>query len=303
MKHKNIILSVVVLCLIPLFANSAGELSRYVRLKISAGDLNSGISAVEDYKSKHGVDTEYLDAVGWLARGSELLKQYDNADKFVAELRQEIPVEPVDKDELIIPFGAAIEVEGKLLSSRKGKRAAVQFLEKEFSIAKNIGLRSRIRKNINLLSLEGVPAPELNIADFIGPQPQTLAALKGKPVLLFLWAQWCGDCKAQAKTLGSVLKKYQLKGLVIIAPTRFYGFIGDKKATPEEEKSQIKKVWTEVYSELESVAITIDEDTMVKYGASSTPSYVLIDKKGIVKHYRVTRLSESELSRMIESVL
>ena len=33
------------------------------------GRLASGAAAVEEYKKKNGVDAEYLDAVGWLARG------------------------------------------------------------------------------------------------------------------------------------------------------------------------------------------------------------------------------------------
>src|SRR4029434_633274 len=68
----------------------AGELVRVVRFKISAGDLASGAAAVEEYKRKNGVDAEYLDAVGWLARGAEMLRRPDEAAAYVAELRREI---------------------------------------------------------------------------------------------------------------------------------------------------------------------------------------------------------------------
>ena len=93
--------------LVPASARAADELARLVRFKLSAGDLASGEAAMEDYKRKTGVDADYLNALGWLARGAEILRRPEKAAQFVAELHREIPVE---KDELLIPYGAAIEV-------------------------------------------------------------------------------------------------------------------------------------------------------------------------------------------------
>lgn len=42
---------------------------------------------------------------------------------------------------------------------------------------------------------------------------------------------------------------------------------------------------------------------MVRYGASATPTFVLIDRKGIVRLYAPTRLTEAELSRRIEELI
>jgi thiol-disulfide isomerase/thioredoxin len=301
LKNSTLLTSLLTLALIALTADAAGELVRLVRLKLSAGDLASAVSAVEDYKEKHGVDAEYLDAVGWLARGAEMLKQPDAAAAYVAELRREIREE---KPDLTLPLGAAIEVEGKLRAAREGRGSALRFLEEEFSRAKDVALRSRIRKNINLLSLEGQPAPDFNKTDFIGTEPPSLAALKGKPALLFLWAHWCGDCKAQAGMLSRVLRKYRAQGLVVIAPTRYYGTGAENKpAAPAEEKAHMAKVWAEAYAGLEGVPILIDTDAMAQYGVSATPTYALIDRKGMVRFYSPTRLSEAELSRRIETVL
>jgi thiol-disulfide isomerase/thioredoxin len=273
-----------------------------VRLKLSAGDLASGEAAVEEYRRNTGVDAEYLDAVGWLARGAQMLGRTEAARAYVAELRREIPEE---KPDLLIPFGAAIEVEGRLRAAREGRGVAIRFLEEELSRARDTALRSRIRKNLDLLTLEGQPAPELAFSDHVGTESRALSTLRGKPVLLFLWANWCGDCKAQAGALERVYQRYRSRGLAIVAPTRFYGGKGadGKPTTPAEEKAQIEKVWKEAYAGLDGVPVPIDTETMVRYGASATPTFVLVDRKGIVRLYTPTRLSEAELSRRIEEVL
>jgi hypothetical protein len=42
---------------------------------------------------------------------------------------------------------------------------------------------------------------------------------------------------------------------------------------------------------------------MVRYGVSSNPTLVVVDKKGLIRHYTPTRMSEAELSRRIEELL
>ena len=291
----------ILLLLLTATTVQAAELTQAVRNKISAGDIASGQNLLEEYKLKNGVDAEYLNAVGWMARGAEMLRQYDLAAAYVAELRREIKAE---KTELIAPLGAAIEVESKLRAMRDGRGAALRFLSDELALAKNISLRARISKNINMLSLEGQSAIEINSANYAGSEPSKLMSLKGKPVLLFFWANWCGDCKGQAVALSRVWQKYRTRGLVLMAPTRLYGTSeGDKPITPAEEKTLIEKVWATTYTGLEGISIPIDTDAMVQYGVSATPTFVLVDRKGIVQLYAPTRLSEAELSRRIEAVL
>jgi cytochrome c biogenesis protein CcmG/thiol:disulfide interchange protein DsbE len=289
--------SLVIILALPLHG---ADLVRLVRYKLSAGDLVSGIAAVDDYKQSTGVDAEYLDAVGWLARGAEMLHRPDLAHEYVSELRKQIPAET---PELLVPLGAAIEVEGRLLAAEQGRGSAIRFWDGELAKTSAPALRSRISKDINLLSLEGSPAPAITGASHLGNTPPTLASLRGKPVLLYFWLAGCGDCKAQSPSLSRVWQKYRSQGLGMITVTRMYGTIGDKAATPEEEMVHTESIWKELYSGLEGVSAVIDTDTMVRYGASATPTFALVDRKGIVRLYSPTRLSEGELSRRIEELL
>jgi thiol-disulfide isomerase/thioredoxin len=206
---------------------------------------------------------------------------------------------------MLTPYGAAIEVEGRLIEARQGRGAAIRYFEDQLAKAKAPSLRSRISKNINLLSMEGHPAPALAGTDFVGAAaPPTLASLRGKPVLLFFFAEWCGDCKAQAASLARVWEKYKPRGLELIAATRLYSTPTDEKPmTPAEEKAKVESVWKENYKGLEGVPIAIGTDTMVRYGVSATPTFALVDRKGVVRLYSPTRLSEAELSRRIDEVL
>ncbi len=297
---RKILLAFVVCALIGP-SSRAGDLVRTVRYKLSAGDLASGIAAVEEYKLSTGVvDAEYLDATGWLARGAEMLGRPDLADQYVAELRREIPAE---KPDLVVPLGAAIEVQSKLIAARQGRGSAVRFLQNELRHANAVALRARIYKNINLLSLEGHPAPTLDQSEFIGAAPPSPLLPVGKPALLFFWYWGCGDCKAQSAPLARVWQKYREKGLTMITATRLYGTVDDKPATPAEERVQLEKVWKETYAGLEGVPTVISTNTIVRYGVSATPTFVLVDRKGMVRLYAPTRLSEAELSRRIDEVL
>ena len=111
----------------------------------------------------------------------------------------------------------------------------------------------RLNKNMNPISLEGQPAFPLTSKEWLGPKPPTIAELKGKPVVIFAWAHWCGDCKTQGPLLEKVVNNYSDSGIVVIAPTQRFGY-AEKRAPvgPEEELDYIEQVRDRVLS--------VDED-------------------------------------------
>jgi thiol-disulfide isomerase/thioredoxin len=272
-----------------------------VREAAAHNDFALGDSIIQKYRASQGVTPELILAVSWLGRGALAAKQLDKADSYAKETHrlalEELKKRPLDAEgELPIALGAAIEVEAQVLNDRGERAAGVALLKAELAKYATTSIRTRIQKNINLLSLEGKLAPALDEREFLGATPKPLASLKGKPVVLFFWAHWCGDCKQEAPILAEIEKEYAAKGLVVVAPTQRYGYVArGEEAGPTDETKYIDEVRHKFYQDLLNVPAPISEENFKNYGASTTPTVVLIDRQGIVRLYHPGRMTLEEL--------
>jgi len=153
------------------------------------------------------------------------------------------------------------------------------------------------------LSLEGKPAPALDISHWLGPKPTPLAALKGHPVLLFFWAHWCGDCKAEVPILARLMQTYGPRGLLLVGPTQHYGVVADGDASPEQETPYIDQVRRQYYVLLNAMPVPVSEQNFLRYGCSTTPTLVLIDRSGIVRLYHPGAMTYDALADNVKRVL
>jgi thiol-disulfide isomerase/thioredoxin len=287
----------------------AQSLVREVRADIAKSDFTQAEEQIEKYRTSRGVTSEMLEALSWLGRGALGSRQLDRAESY-ASATHELALgllkdRPLDADaHLPIALGAAIEVQAQVLGARGETSSAIELLERELRTYWDTSIRARIQKNIHLLSLEGKPAPALEAPEWLGPKPAPLGELKGRPVLLFFWAHWCGDCKWQSPILARLESEYGPKGLILIGPTQRYGYVaGGKDATPAEELKYIDEIRQRFYGDLAGMPVPVSQEDFRAYGASTTPTLVLIDRAGIVRLYHPGQMPYEELAPRVEAVL
>ena len=280
-----------------------------VRGAIKVNDFAAGDKLLAAYRAASGVTPDYLEALSWMGRGMLAGKNLEAAERYARETYElsvaELKKRPLDKEpRLPIALGAAIEVLAQVEAARGARSDAVLFLQKEVATYKGTSIEKRIWKNINLITLEGRPAPALEFSEYLGEKPPALASLKGNVVLLFFWAHWCGDCKQQGPILAELAKKYADQGFVVVAPTMRFGYVArGESAAPDVEMRYIAQVRQEFYPWMVDKPTPVSEATHMRFGVSSTPTLVLVDRAGIIRMYNPGRLPMEQLEPKVRAAL
>jgi Thiol-disulfide isomerase and thioredoxins len=289
-------------------SNSSLSIVVEVRQAIAKRDFALANSDIQAYQLHHGITPEMIEAVSWMARGALAARDFSQADAYAEQARRlalgQLTKRPLDEERhLPIALGAAIEVQAQVLADQSHRSEAIAFLTEQLTKYYDTSIRTRIQKNINLLTLEGKPALALQDSEYLGPKPWTLESLKGKPVLLFFWAHWCGDCKAEAPLLARLQSEYRGR-FALMGPTQRYGFVAKgKEAAPADELNYIEQIRDQYYGGLSDMPIPLGEETFKLYGVSTTPTLVLIDGRGIVRLYHPGQMSYPELKLQMDKLL
>lgn len=280
-----------------------------VRISLAQHNLPAAESQLESYRSAHGADPEYLEASSWIARAYLSQNQLDQANNWAKQVetsaRELLKHRALDAEpHLPLALGAAIEVEAQALALRGDKTQATALLRRNIAAYGTTSIRSRLQKNLNLIGFSGKTAPPLSVAKYIGIRPSSLTALKGSPVLLFFWAHWCADCKQEGPVISELSSEFAAKGLKVEAPTQLYGYAAyGETATPKDETAYIGRVWQHYYPGLQEVPVPVSKVNFDNYGASTTPTIVLVDRNGKVALYHPGVMSYDELRAAIERAL
>jgi thiol-disulfide isomerase/thioredoxin len=297
-------------------SSAQADLVGDVRAQLAQNSFSAAESELRTYKAQRGVTPEYLEAMSWMARGAAAMKQWDQAAAYASETRRlseqqlattkrKLDAEP----HLPIALGAAYEVLAQVLTEKdmaeKGQHAqAVSLLRAALARYGNTSIRARLQKSLNLLALVGQPAPPLQVTQYLGPKPPTLASLKGSPVLLFFWAHWCVDCKAEVPVIARLRQDFAPEGLVVIGPTQLYGYAAQgANATPAQERAYIESVRARYYASLPDMPVPVSKQNFNAYGASTTPTLVVLNRAGQVAMYHPGALSYDELRSAVQKAV
>ena len=286
-----------------------GDLVGDVRNRLAGSDFSGAESELRSYKSQRGVTPEYLEALSWMAREAAGMKQWTQATGYAGETRklceQQLTKRKLDAEpHLPLALGAAYEVLAQGMAERGQQSQAVALLRSALVRYGTTSIGPRLQKNLNLLSLVGRAAPPLQTVQYLGPKPPALASLKGSPVLLFFWAHWCGDCKAEVPIIARLRQEFAPAGLVVIGPTQLYGYAAQgADASRTQERAYIESVRQRYYAGLLDMAVPLSQQNFKTYGASTTPTLVVLNRAGQVALYHPGALSYDELRSSLQKVV
>jgi peroxiredoxin len=108
---------------------------------------------------------------------------------------------------------------------------------------------------------------------------------RGKPVLLEVFASWCGACEHAAPMVDEVYRDAQKSGVV---------FVGVSVDSDARAAKRVQEAWPIDYP------VAVDDGRVQRaYGVSLLPTFVLIDRDGKVKHTTSGVPSRRLLSRWL----
>lgn len=136
---------------------------------------------------------------------------------------------------------------------------------------------------------QGEPAPDFTLTDVDG-KAHSLAAYRGRPVVLYFWASWCPYCTNEMPQLNRVRAAYQEAGLEILAVNIL--------EQPAKARSVSRSLGVEY-------PVLLDETGAVTrtFAVRATPTYVLIDREGIYRDVIVGSPREGVLQAKLEPLL
>jgi thiol-disulfide isomerase/thioredoxin len=307
-SSRNMLLRIILLVVLLSGSAWAGIVDN-VRIALSQNNFSAAEAELSAYRNQRGVDPQYLEAYSWLARAALDEGQYDQAASYAKDTKalalEQLKQRPLDAEpHLPQALGAALEVQSQALAARGQRVQALALLQSALRTYAGTSIHDRLQKNVNLLTFQGKIAPALKADQFLGATSAAPDQFRGHPTLLFFWAHWCSDCKAEAPIITQLRSELAPKGFQVIGPTRLYGYTAQiEHASPADEMRYIDAVRHRFYSGLLDIPVPVSKHNFDVYGASTTPTLVLVDRAGKVAWYHPGAVPYAELRSQIEKVL
>lgn len=246
---------------------------------------------------------QYPEALSYISRAYALHKKSNDLNYYYAEIlvaNHRIEEAYTVLDEAVRNGKANQQITDKFRELYRNVKGSDNGLDTYLAgIKKELAVQAREELNRHMLNK---PAPLFSLTDLDG-HTVSLAALKGKVVVLDFWATWCGPCKKSFPAMQAALNKYQKDTDVTFL------FIH----TWENSEEPAKEAQAYIRDQKYNFQVLMDlKDPVLKknavvdsYGVTGIPAKFVIDKNGKIR-YQLTGFNGDtadaveELSYMIE---
>jgi peroxiredoxin len=135
---------------------------------------------------------------------------------------------------------------------------------------------------------EGTTAKSFQLPLANGSGAFRLDEQRGKPVLMEVFASWCGACQHAAPMVDDVYREAAKSGVV---------FVGVSVDSDVKDAKRVQESWPIAYP------VAVDDGSVQRaYGVSLLPTFVLIDRDGTVKRVSSGVPSRRTLSRWLSEL-
>lgn len=146
--------------------------------------------------------------------------------------------------------------------------------------------------NIQTIARVGKPAPDFSLKTIEGKEIK-LSDLRGKTVLINLWASWCPPCRYEMPGIQAAYEKYKDKGLVVLGiDFTVQDNLPDVKAFIQE----LKLTFPILLDETGDVSVGL-------YGMRGLPTSYFIDTEGVLHRIQVGAMLPEKLDEYLAEIL
>lgn len=137
--------------------------------------------------------------------------------------------------------------------------------------------------------LVGHPAPDFTLTALDG-STVTLSRLRGKVILLNVWATWCPPCRAEMPTIQAVYDQYRDQGFIVLTIN---------------QAEDVRTVAAFLQQNKLSLPTLMDVDNSVGqlYQTTLLPTSFFVDKQGIIRTVYRGPMARSVIAGTVEQLL
>jgi cytochrome c biogenesis protein CcmG/thiol:disulfide interchange protein DsbE len=143
--------------------------------------------------------------------------------------------------------------------------------------------------------LVGHPAPNFSLAMLrpeAGKTALSLSNFIGKPVVLNFWASWCAPCKEEAPLIENTWKQAQARGKDVV-------ILGIDFQDSNNDSTSFLKLYSITYP----TVLDADGSVASKYGVTSLPQTIFINRNGTVTSREPRELTAQVLSNNLQLII